>query len=459
MRALRADSRFCDRSASFSSQIAFARLVLTARGVLQPGTDEADRFAREAFLELVAHEVGHALGFSHNWKASLVATWEDVRTGKVDGRSGPNMFSSSVMDYNPIYLAPRGAPQGDYFMREVGPYDDLLVEYIYRPLNHLSHDDRARELDRIAARAETEPGLIYDSGLLGRIDPTTNSDDLGDDPLAFAESRLKMLQEEVLPRLSELVLAEGHDYNLLRQALDSAIFSVAMDYIDTTARHIGGQVLLRRVANSPAAAGRSGAPPITPVPAADQRRALEVLDRRLFAPGVFDLSPELMSRLKADLHFDWNYPWRFASDYNVGDRIAGLYEAALSTLLDPGRLARVLDNERRVAGGEDRFTMPALFSHLERTAFGELDGNLSADRRALQRLLFRHLGRLVLDPEKGTPPEASQLAAWTLRSIRERIDTALAQGIARDGYTSAHLADLSARAGKTLEASIALPAG
>ena len=157
------------------------------------------------------------------------------------GRSDANPFSASVMDYNPIYLAPAGAPQGDFFMQDLGAYDDLSVEYIYKPLEHLTEEERARELDRIASRAETEPGLVFDAGVLGDIDPTSNSDDYGDDPLAFAESRLRMIQEEVLPRLPELVLTEGHDYNLLRQALDSAIFSVAMDYVDMAARQVGGQ--------------------------------------------------------------------------------------------------------------------------------------------------------------------------------------------------------------------------
>jgi hypothetical protein len=458
MQALRDDSAPCDRAASFSSQIAFARLVLQARGVLLRGTDEADRFAKEAFLELVAHEVGHALGFPHNWKASLNSSWELVRTGQVSGRLGAGvMVSSSVMDYNPIYLAPRDAEQGDYFLRELGAYDYLAVEYLYRPLDGLSPAQAAQVLDGIAARAETQPGLIYDSGVLGRIDPTSNSDDYGDDPLAFAESRLLMVREEVLPRLSELVLGEGHDYNLLRQALDSAIFSVVLDYIDITARHVGGQILMRRVAAS-AAAGDGGPPPITPVDAAVQRRALDVLDRHVFADGAFALPPELMAQLKADLLFDWNYSWRFASDYDVGGRVAGLYDAALTTLFEPARLARILDNERRVPADADRFTLPELFERLLVSSFEPLDASLSADRRALQRTLVAHLEKLALDPPQRSPAEASQLAAASLREIRGRIEAARRGREYLDSYTLAHLEDLEARATRTLEARVALPA-
>lgn len=454
LRGAPADFRRCSRAASFSSQMAFARLVLLSRGQLEPGTDEAERYAREAFLELVAHEVGHALGFPHNWKASLISSWSDVRDGKVSGRIDANVFSSSVMDYDPIYLAPRGGPQGDFFMHEIGPYDRLAVEYLYRPLDRLSPGDRTLELERIASRAETAPGLIYDDGGLGDIDPTTSSDDLGDDPLAFADSRLAMIHDEVLPRLPELVLAEGHDYNLLRQALDAAIFSVAMDYVDAAARHVGGQILLRRVAGPAAAAGP---PPVTPVPAATQRRALDVLARRVFADGAFALAPETMALLKADLLYDWNYPWRYESDYDLGGRIAGLYESALSVLLDPARLARVLDNERRLPPGADRFTLPELFAALAGTAFESLEvPALTADRRALQRVLVSHLADLVLEPERGTPAEASQLAAATLRSIGAQAEAALGGLGSEPSYAAAHLADIAARAARTLEASIQL---
>lgn len=450
----RRDPFFCDRQASFSSQMAFARLVLGARGVLRPGTPEADRFAREAFLELAAHEVGHALGFPHNWKASLAPTWEDVRDNRVSGRQGENPFSTSVMDYDPIYLSPKGRPQGDYFLHGVGAYDELQVEYLYRPFDHLSPEDEARELDRIAAKAETERGLIYDGGELNAIDPTTNADDLGDDPLSFAASRLALIHDEVLPVLPKLVLAEGHDYNHLRAALDSAIFSVALDYVDMIARQVGGQVLLRRVANSPASPA-GGDPPIVPISAGEQRRALETLDRHLFAEGLFALPPETLALLKADLQYDWNYPWRFASDYDLGKRVEGLYEAALSTLLEPARLARVRDNERRVAAGQ-ALTLPELFAHLEATAFAGGGVAVGADRRALQRRVVDRFAALALAPPAGTPPEAPQVAAWSLRSIARRLDKALAGG-GRDAYTEAHFQDLAARIRRTLEARVEVP--
>ena len=97
----------------------------------------------------------------------------------------------------------RRAPGSDRHWLELGMLYhaherfDLAIEYLYRPLPG-TPEEEARALDAIAARAEIEPGLIYDGGGLGAIDPTTSADDLGDDPIGFAETRLTMIREEVL---------------------------------------------------------------------------------------------------------------------------------------------------------------------------------------------------------------------------------------------------------------------
>jgi uncharacterized protein DUF4953/uncharacterized protein DUF5117 len=459
--------RACDFSPSFSSQIAFARLVLQSRGVLGKNAEEGDRFAREAFAELTAHEIGHALGFAHNFKASLISDAGDVAAGRVSGNPEAKPFTGSIMDYNPINLAPPGAPQGDYFMHSVGAYDDLAVEYLYAPLDRMTPEQEEQELARIARRAETTPGLMFDDGRLSEIDPSSNTDDLGSDPLRFAETRLTMIQKEVLPRLPELVVEEGHDYSAIRQALDAAIFSVAMDYIDITARHVGGQTTRKIVAEGRA---KPPAAPIFPVDPAVQRRALVILDRQVFDPGAFAGSPELLASLKSDLLFDWNYPYRFASDYSLDSRVAFLYDSALSTLFEPRRLARVLDNERRSPRGASPLTLPELFSHVESTAFAGLEkAGVSRDResipsrrRTLQRLYVARLGGLVLAPARGTPAEAGQVARRTLQEVRSRIRrvTGSPQRLAAlDAYSRAHLEDLDASITRVMEVKMQLKPG
>jgi len=96
--------------------------------------------------------------------------------------------------------------------------------------------------------------------------------------------------------------------------------------------------------------------------------------------------------------------------------------------------------------------------------FGDLKAGakLSQDRRALQRLLVGRLTKLAVAPETGTPAEASQLAAATLRSIDQKVAKALAGTAAHpttDAYTRAHLEDLRTRIHRTLEAGTQVPAG
>ena len=452
----------CDYPASFSSQLAFARLVLEARGILVPGGPEENRYAREAFLELVAHEAGHALGFAHNFKASRMSSYDDIAKGV---RGVP--LSGSVMDYNPINLPPKGQPPGEYFLSRLGDYDKLAVDYLYRPLEGLSAADEQKQLESIAVRAESTPGLQYDSGTLSDIDPSSNTDDLGDDPIRFADDRLAMVGE-VLPKLPQLVMGEGHDYNVLRQALDAAIISVAMDYFDIASRHVGGQEILRLHHTDRAAPLRAS---IHPVPAATQRAALDLLDRRLFSDAAFSVGPELLNLLKPDLELDWNYSYRYASNYVFESRMAYLYSTTLGTLFDPDRIARVKDNESRVAAGEPVFMLPELFDRLTSTVFKGLEqGNVgskasrapgvSSRRRTLQRIYVGQLSDLVLKPATNMPADASMLAAAHLRRIRDRIRAATKRpvlALSLDAYGRAHLAELDAQISRILEAHVALP--
>ena len=79
---------------------------------------------------------------------------------------------------------------------------------------------------------------------------------------------------------------------------------------------------------------------------------------------------------------------------------------------------------------------------------------------SLQRLLVAHLVALVAAPERGTPAEASQLAAATLWSISGRLARLGEDGWGDlDGYTRAHAQDLTRRIRRILEAETHLPAG
>ena len=102
------------------------------------------------------------------------------------------------MDYNAYNVALKGEPQGDYSNTTLGSYDYWAIEYAYKPIAPAFEE---QELRKIAARS-IEPLLAfgddYDAGGMAGYDgtdPLVNRFDLGDDPLAYYEQRLKLARE------------------------------------------------------------------------------------------------------------------------------------------------------------------------------------------------------------------------------------------------------------------------
>ncbi len=114
------------------------------------------------------HEVGHSLGLRHNFKASTMLTADQLNDTSITHTRG---LVGSVMDYNPINIAPKGKKQGDFFTTTIGPYDYWAIEYAYKPVE----GDEAAELKKIAARApEHDLGFASDEDLYLNDDPYVN---------------------------------------------------------------------------------------------------------------------------------------------------------------------------------------------------------------------------------------------------------------------------------------------
>ena len=112
-----------------------------------------DEFLGQAIKEVVMHEVGHSLGLRHNFKASTMLRPDQINDTSITRVKG---MTGSVMDYNPINVAPKGQKQGDYASTTIGPYDYWAIEYAYKPVM----GNEEAELKKIAARSP-EPDLVF----------------------------------------------------------------------------------------------------------------------------------------------------------------------------------------------------------------------------------------------------------------------------------------------------------
>ena len=154
------------------------------------------------------HEVGHSLGLRHNFKASIMLRPDQINDTSITRVKG---MTGSVMDYNPINVAPKGQKQGDYASTTIGPYDYWAIEYAYSPVK----GNEEAELKKIAARSP-DPDLAFatDDDFMNN-DPQVNTYDLTSDTLAYGKMRMAMASE-LLKDLDQKVVKDGESWARLR---------------------------------------------------------------------------------------------------------------------------------------------------------------------------------------------------------------------------------------------------
>lgn len=433
----------CHYAMEAAAELEFALETLVARGDIAPDGPEAEAFVQAVVKDTVMHEVGHTLGLKHNFKASTTVMRQRLSDREFTERAG---ISGSVMDYNPFNLALAGEPQGAYNNTTLGSYDYWAIEYAYRPL---PPEREAEELARIAARGSGDPALAYGDdydagGFAGfeGIDPTANRFDLGDDPLAYAERRMRLTQE--LWQRTQLRPATADDPARQRRVLLGG-FRQLDRTIELAGKYVGGMVQVRDVPGS--GARRT----YTPVEPARQRQALQLLTRQLFSADSFRFRPEFLSSLPPDyLDRESEGP------VSIPDAVLRVQSMALDRLLGGGTANRLLDLPHYLSPQEaaKALSLAEVYGTVQDAVWAELKtgGEIDRLRRNLQR---EHLRRVVqaLTRGSGLPPDAVSL----LRFHAQQLQGQLQQALSRRGLsieTQAHLQDSAALLQEALRATL-----
>jgi hypothetical protein len=443
-------SGLCQCSAHKHTELHLALAALAARANLKPGDKLPDEMVQQAVKETVMHEVGHTLGLRHNFKASTMLKNDQLHDLNVTRKQG---LVGSVMDYNPVNLAPKGVKQGDFFTSTIGPYDYWAIEYAYKPLTG-GADGELAELKKIASRAG-EAGLDYgtDEDLMTTHDPLTNQWDLGDDPMKFAQDRIQ-LAEELMKGMAERVVESGEGYQRARQTFNLLLRQYG-DGAYLTAHFVGGEYINRDHKGDPKARE-----PQVPVKAAKQREALVFLQKHILTDQPFNFSPELLRKLAADRWLHWGTETEIMRgvDFPLHERIGKIQRVVLDELFDGDTLARVQDTGLKAELGEHPVTIAEIFRAVNESIWADLpNGDKAATakpslvRRNMQREHLKDLSNLVL--KNHAPADARSLARMHLREIARRIDQLMSdKKVNLDDTTRAHLEETKEQIAKVLSA-------
>ncbi len=359
-------------------------------GTDKTGTGAADdpvQLSLARIRQLAAHEVGHTLGFNHNFAASTYAGRASVMDYPAPLiRIGPE----STLDFSAAYAT------------DIGAWDVQMLRYAY---TQFATDTQEKAGLQAILRENRDKGYIYlsdaDARPAGAAHPLAAMWDNGADPVAELAHELEV-RRIALAHFGTRNIAPGTAQSTLAEVLVPLYFHHRYQ-LEAAAKTIAGLVYSYAVRDD-------GAPPTRPVPAGQQRAAMAAVLGTL-EPGVLDLPEPLLEMLPPP---SVSYPpHREFFDTSTSPAFDALGAAAtaadmtLATLLPPERLARLVDFHRRDPGSPG---VEELFDGLLRRVFGDPEPRaprLREIRRTVQGATVRRLLAAAALPAQTTAVRAA----------------------------------------------------
>ncbi|HLH18054.1 MAG TPA: zinc-dependent metalloprotease [Bryobacteraceae bacterium] len=313
---------------------------------------------------VVAHEVGHTLGFQHNMKASSMYPFEKIRDKQWLHTMG---HTPSIMDYsrfNYVAQPEDGIPEEDLIPR-IGPYDIWATKWGYTPIpGAKTSDEEKPTLDKWAREQDDKPWLRFSTPNSEGADPGEETEAVGDaDAVKATALGVKNLQRVTKMLMSATAWKEGNTYEDL-----SELYGRMVSQWTTEMNHVAG--IPGGLNSQEKVVGQEG-PIFTLIPKDKQREAVKFLLDNAFVTPQWMIDEDILRRIEP-----------------VGaiERIHTAQSRILTTLLNSARFARLMEQE--TLDGSRAYSPDEFLATVRKGIWKELDGpqvKIDTYRRELQR--------------------------------------------------------------------------